>query len=265
MKLFVNLLLLLSVFLLLSGCLVSHSGTVSSGPLLKATDQYTDMAEGKAKSVFVFGFGDLNKENLVMEARRNMYSNRPLKKDEYYSNFSTSVTNKFILAFIHVTKVSVSADLMISTNETADPFSVGFSNKIKTENPVAEPKPAPKKQAEVKSIRGNLVVGDSVYYSNNSKDYRLYKVVSFDKENAMITSCDAERKNLLTPLDGNFFNKNREASGFRTGDFVTAEVINAYNSTVTEEGTILGFDSGYFLVETKNGQYKLPAIKIKHK
>jgi hypothetical protein len=255
----------LSALPLFTGCLVSHSGTVSSGPLLKATDQYTDMAEGKAKSVFVFGFGNLEKENLVMEARRNMYYNRPLKKDEYYSNFSTSVTNKFILAFIHITKVSVSADLMTSTNESGEPFSFGFSNKIKAEHPLAEPKSAPKKQAEVKSVRGDLRVGDSVYYSNNSKDYRLYKVTSFDKENVMITSCDAERKNLLTPLDGNFFNINREALGFKAGDTVTAELINIYNSTVMEDGIILGIDSGFFLVETKSGKYKLTETKIKHK
>jgi hypothetical protein len=258
--------LIVLVIPVLNGCFVLHSGSIGGGSTPGRQDQYVDVANGAAKSVFVFGFGDLDNENLVRDAKLNMYYNRPLKKGEYYSNIATSITNKFIFGFIHVTQVNVSSDVLRMNDSLSEVFSNSFKEKTNVTKISNQPHTNPQTSlVEVKTNDGVVHVGDSVYFAGNSSDYKLYVVSSIGKENVLLLATNPYDKNTLTSKDRNFFIKNQQLNGFGSGDVVIAEIIDTYNSTVFEEGRILGVSSGYILVITKSGFHVLPEVKLKRK
>jgi hypothetical protein len=66
-------------------CHVYRYGNISGSSLLSVKDKYVDIACGEVKTRI--GGEAYSKELLIMEAKANMFKNRPLKKGEYYSNF----------------------------------------------------------------------------------------------------------------------------------------------------------------------------------
>lgn len=243
-----------------------HSGSVSGGPYLSKQDQYVDLAYGESKSIFVFGIGDIKRENLVRSAKLNMFSNRPLQRGEYYTNFTTSITNQFIFGFIHVTIVSVSSDVLKTNDTLSELFSSAFRKQIHSDKFGPENETHfPNARVEDKQDWKALFIGDSVYYASNSRDYKLYVVSSVDKENVLLAATNSGEKNIQTQMKGYFFIKGPEFNGLKGGDAVVAELIDSYNSTVYEDGKVLGVSRGYYLVETKSGFHVLPALKLKKK
>jgi hypothetical protein len=251
---------------ILNGCFVLHSGSIGGGSIPSRQDQYVDVANGAAKSVFVFGIGDLDNENLVRDAKLNMYYNRPLKKGEYYANLTTSISDKFIFGFIHITHVNVSSDVLRMNDTLSEVFSNSFKEKINVKKISKQAQTSRQTSLlEVKTNDGLVHVGDSVYFAANSSDYKLYVVSSIGKENVLLLATNPYDKNTLTSKDRNFFIKSQQVNGFGSGDVVIAEIIDTYNSTVYEEGKIFGVSSGYLLIETKSGFHVLPAVKLKKK
>ncbi len=76
------------------------------------------LAQGTAKSVRILGIGGLSKKALVFEAKKDLYSNFPLKKGQVFANMSVDVTNRFILVY-HETLVTISADIIDFTDASS--------------------------------------------------------------------------------------------------------------------------------------------------
>lgn len=261
--------LIIIVVFLFTSCLVLHSGSVSSGPLLSAQASYVDMAKGKSKSVFMLGFGDLDNEDLVLQAKKNLYLSRPLLKDEYYSNFTTGFTNKYIVfGAVHVCKVTVSADVIKSDPEALQPFGDDFKNKLRppllrTDDSKTAQK-LPEAEAPGRRANGNIIIaGDSVYYSTDSRNYTLFYVSSVEKETVLLIATNKTDKNILVPSEHLFFIKNIELDGFKSDQKVMATIQGSNNSTTSDEGQVMGISNRGILVKTSSGFYVLPSAKLK--
>lgn len=80
-------------------------------------------AIGSSSAKYVLGIGGNNRSALVLEAKKNLYENFPLKQNQNYSNFSVDFKNSFYFLFASQ-KVIVSADIVTinkgsnSQNET---------------------------------------------------------------------------------------------------------------------------------------------------
>jgi hypothetical protein len=250
--------------LLLSSCLVNHTGGISSGPLLNIKDQYVDMVSGKSKSVFIFGFGNLKNDQLILNARKNMYLNRRLALNEYYSNLTTDISRKYIFfPFIQITKVAVSADV-IKTNDSIDSRFGHDFNKIIT--PFVELKNNASEKIKAESLRNGdeLVNGDSVFYSMNSKNCPLYIVSNLDKESVILLSTDLKHKNILVPLNKNtFFIKNSSQGGYKNGSKVAVETFDLYEGKpIKMIGVVFGFSKSYALIKIEDQFYIHPVDKL---
>ncbi len=81
-----NTLLLSFIILMFSQC-ATHTGTISSNYTNKPV-QYVDIAEGIATTSKVLCIGGLSKDALVLEAKKSLMKNRPLKNGEQYLNYT---------------------------------------------------------------------------------------------------------------------------------------------------------------------------------
>jgi hypothetical protein len=258
-----NLLLFFCVFFL-NSCLVFHSGNTTSGSLISVSDQYVDIAKGTAESNTILGLvGDVSNDHLILTAKKEMYSLRPLRKGEYYSNVTCDFAKKVILfGLVYNTRVTVSADVM----KTGDEFASGFSNAYF--NIIRPPVAKAAISEEVKPIarNGNILMnGDSVYYSSNEKKFLLYVATSIDKETVILKPTTRSGENQLVSLNNRFFMKTINFGSFKNGDKIKAELIDVYNATVYEEGLILGSSDSFYLVLTQSGYHVVPETKVRNK
>lgn len=248
------------ICLFLSSCITTHTGAVSSGPLLNANDKYIDIAQGTSKSVFVFGLGDLKKQKLVQYAKTDLYSKRPLKKGEYYSNFTTDVNKNWIFFIVQKIGVTVSADILVTGDTSSFGFGNTFSKKI---TPFV---PTKNKGIVSSDFNGGAIVnGDSVYYSYNSKNYNLYVVSSLDKESAVLISSDPMFKSIMVSVKQNyFFIKKEMGNGIKINDKTTILVLDSFTDRfVEEEGYLMGYTANSALIKTKSGFHVVPIDKLK--
>jgi hypothetical protein len=248
----------------LNSCIVFHSGNTTSGPLLSTNDQYIDIAKGTAESNTILGLvGDVSNDDLILTAKKEMYSLRPLRKGEYYSNITCDFAKKVILfGLVYHTRVTVSADVMKTGEESTSGFSNAYFNIIR---PLVAKAPVPE---AVKPIVRNgymLMNGDSVYYSTNEKKFLLYVATSVDKETVILKPTTRSGENQLVSLNNQFFMKNINWGSFKNGDKIKAELIDVYNTTVYEEGIILGSSDSIYLVLTQSGYHVVPETKMKNR
>jgi len=116
-------------FYLLTSCVATHIGTLSSSSIGK-TVKYEDMACGVSQTNRYFGIGGLSQDALVLEAKRKLIKNRSLMPNEEYANFTIDFKRTY-WPFYTQTKVTLSADVVRFTNDTInDPYSEKYKNKL---------------------------------------------------------------------------------------------------------------------------------------
>jgi hypothetical protein len=248
------------VFLFLSSCITSHNGTVSSGPLIHPSDKYLDISSGFASSVFVLGIGNGSKQQLVNDAKKKLYTKRPLQKGEYYSNFTTDINKKWMFFIVQKIAVSVSADILVTGDTSSYGFGSAFSKKI---TPFV---PAKNKGVVSPDFNGNVIInGDSVYYSYNAKNYNLYVVSSLDNESAVLLSSDPAYKSILVSVKQNyFFIKKDMGNSIKINDKATIAVLDLdAKRFIDEEGLVMGYAGNNALIKTKSGFHVAPTDKLK--
>ncbi len=117
------------LFLVLSSCVSYQSGGLSANET-GANFIYQDVAIGEARSNRFLLFGGMRKDALLLEAKRDLITGRPLGIDEAYTNYTFDFKNSFILGFTR-TKVTVSADVIQYTTEPpVDRYSSTFKDKM---------------------------------------------------------------------------------------------------------------------------------------
>lgn len=100
----------LSVFLF-SNC-ATHMGMMTGNASLSANNfKIVKMINGTATTMKIFGLGGLGKDALVLEAKKNMLQNNPLKEGQALANVTVDFKNSFVL-FVNTEKVTVTADLV---------------------------------------------------------------------------------------------------------------------------------------------------------
>ena len=251
---------LVIAILFLASCITSHNGAVSSGPLIHASDKYIDISSGFSSSIFVFGIGNAKKQQLINDAKKNLYTKRPLQKGEYYSNFTTDINKKWIFFIAQKIDVSVSADILATGDTSSYGFGNAFSKKI---TPFV---PAKNKGVISSDFNGNVIInGDSVYYSYNSKNYNLYTVSSLDKESTVLVSSDPDYKSILVSVKQNyFFIKKDIGYTIKINDKTKISILDSYTEMfVDEEGIVMGYTGNNALIKTKNGFHVVPIDKLK--
>jgi hypothetical protein len=240
---------LIGLVFLVTSCLVTHTGNVSSGPLMNKSDKYSDIGVGTSKSVFVFGIGDLSDEDLVLKAKKNLFFNRPLQEGEYYSNFTTAITDKFFLFVVHTTKVSVSADVLKSNDSDDGVFDKNFKRLINSDFYFKNDK-----EVNSRKIEGNnhfVFPSDSVYYANDSMNYGLYTVSSVYKNVIMLKSAGKPELNKAVSIDGEFFIKNLFVKGLKSGDTLLRDIVKEDLTVESEDVIIMGVSQTRVLARTK--------------
>lgn len=111
-----NILCILFISTLLSSCVVHHSGTISSSSIGKPFS-YSDLAMGVAQTVQPFNLGGNSQDGLVLEAKRELMKNYPLKKNEEYLNFTVNYKRTYYPVLTKV-KVTVTADIVAIQSDT---------------------------------------------------------------------------------------------------------------------------------------------------
>jgi len=251
-----------------SSCLIVHKGNVSSGPLLNINDRYVDIASGEAKSYLVFGIGGYENDVLLLDAKKNLFKNRPLAKNEYYANFTSDISRKYIVfPIVAINKVTLSAEVL-KTNIT-DTNYLFFNDKrvlkIDEINTVDNTNLEKIGNVELNTKRRKEInTGDSVYfYSMSLKKFNLYVATEIDKENVMLKPIDKTIKNVLTSLNNTFYYKNIEFNNLKYGDKVSIEIEDDTRfANKIYEGKVLGIGKKTILVQTNEGNYYSAEPKV---
>lgn len=96
---------------LFSSC-ATHWGMMSGNASLSSNNfKMVKMASGTASTLKVFGLGGLAKNALVLNAKKDMLQNNPLKDGQALANVTVDFKNSFIF-FINTEKVTVTADIV---------------------------------------------------------------------------------------------------------------------------------------------------------
>jgi hypothetical protein len=85
-----------------------HTGNVSTGSNIDCPLMY--IATGTASSTRVLGLGGIDKDELIVDAKKDLYRKYPYSKGVKLSNFSVDFKNTYVF-IVHTTKVTVSADV----------------------------------------------------------------------------------------------------------------------------------------------------------
>ncbi|MCC5918038.1 MAG: hypothetical protein JJU02_12010 [Cryomorphaceae bacterium] len=109
-------LLLLLVFFSLQTCTISHNVQIGSGPE-DAHHVYADLAIGYSSWFRILGLFENGEELLMANAKRNMMINRPLKKGEYYTNYTVDFRT-IAFPFVLEKRVVMTADVVRITDST---------------------------------------------------------------------------------------------------------------------------------------------------
>lgn len=97
---------------LISNSCATHWGTMNGSASLSSNNfKIVKMASGTASTKKIFGFGGLAKDALVLEAKKELMQNYPLKEGQALANVTVDFKNSFMF-FVNTNKVTVTADVV---------------------------------------------------------------------------------------------------------------------------------------------------------
>lgn len=231
----------LLLFMLLNSCVSYQSGGLNSSSA-GTNYVYTDIAIGEARANRVFNLGGMNKDALLLEAKRQMITSRPLQANEEYINFTFDVKRSFIL-WLDRTKVTVSADVILHTNSTPEErFTENYKAKVFLASKSDTLFQIGDSVRTEKGISGIILQN---YATNKCKV--LYK----NEKGALKTK--QINKALLYNLRGNW-------KDFEVGDEIK---YTEKFETLPFTGTIIGIGQAHLLFRTSSGDvYRTPYKRI---
>ncbi len=121
----------------LSSCSAAYMGITTGGASLSSNNfKIVRMTTGTASVRSILGFGVMGKDALVLEAKKNLLQNNPLKEKEALANVTVDFKNSYVL-IVHTQKVTVSADIVEFIEQTSNkPSTKILNNKIIDNNSV---------------------------------------------------------------------------------------------------------------------------------
>lgn len=121
-----KLLLILSISACLSSC-AFHYGSIGSSSSSEDL-YYHDIALGFSQTKQFFNIGGNAKDALVLQAKKNLAANRPLKPGERYANYVVDFKVKYV-PFLRHLECTVSADVVSESDGKLEPFSELYIRK----------------------------------------------------------------------------------------------------------------------------------------
>jgi len=117
------------IIALLSSC-ASHVGVMTGNASISdANFNVVGLAVGSAKTQHIMGIGGLGKDALILEAKRNLYLNYPLKKGQALANVTVDI-KRSAFPFVFKTMATVSADVIDFNALPSDSSFIAFKNSI---------------------------------------------------------------------------------------------------------------------------------------
>lgn len=133
--------------------------------------RYEDIAVGVVQTTTFFGIGGVNKDALVLEAKRKLIASRPLTTNEEYANFTLDFKRTLFLSFSR-TKVTMSADVVRYISDNAnDSIKDVYSDAYKA------------KLLGQKTVSGIFNIGDSILYNLENNHLYYGQILAFEKNN----------------------------------------------------------------------------------
>lgn len=125
----------------LSSCSAFYIGTTTGGASISSRNfKMVGMATGTASVRSILGIGGMGKEALVLEAKKNLLQNNPIKEGQVIANVTVDFKSSSVL-IVNTQKVTVSADI-IEFTKSSTRKSVPMEKKA-TESPANKVKSTP--------------------------------------------------------------------------------------------------------------------------
>ncbi|UTW66916.1 hypothetical protein KFE94_02025 [bacterium SCSIO 12643] len=106
-----NLLLINLLALIMSSC-AFHTGMMTGNASIANNNfRVAGIIDGQASTTHILGIGGLSKSALVLEAKKDMLTNYPLRKGQALANVTVDIKKTFVL-FYEKTLITVSADVI---------------------------------------------------------------------------------------------------------------------------------------------------------
>lgn len=107
-----KLIIAIAVLGLLTSSCATHFGMMAGSASLSSNNfKVVKMASGHAKTTKFFGIGGLGKEALVLDAKKDLLQNNPLRDGQALSNVTVDFKNSFVF-FVMTVNVTVAADIV---------------------------------------------------------------------------------------------------------------------------------------------------------
>lgn len=216
-----------------------HSGSISSTPVPDNVT-YEDIAIGVSQAGKLFGIGGVSQDALVFEAKRQLYYQRPLGRNESYANFTIDF-KKTVVLFYSRTKVTVTADVIQQHDFPVDSvYSVRYQGKIQ----------------QGVLINAFFNVGDSVVDKSASKGV-IVSVEDSEKVRITVQNKAGKLKSKVVSIY-DIYKNNTTYNELKIGDKIR---------TTEDSGTIvyLGLKALLYLDEESGNIYSADYTEIKKK
>lgn len=117
-----------------SSCAI-HVGTITGDAYISSNNfKMVGMADGTAITTKIFGIGGLGIDALVLEAKKDLLQNNPLREGQALANVSLDFKNSYVL-FVNKQKATVAADIIEFYEQTPSQKNAKMSDNI---NPVVK-------------------------------------------------------------------------------------------------------------------------------
>lgn len=206
-----------------------HGGNVTNSTVISDPNfTIVGLATGSATTTHVFSIGGLDKDAIVLEAKRNMYTRYPLQAGQAYGNVVLDFKTGYYIIFRKMT-CTISADI------------VDFNKIPKTVKAPAAMQPEKKKRTTIKGVNAQIPdtpysIGEDVIYKEVYKMAKAAKIIDAKPSRIKIRYTNNSGNSVESTVSDKYIYKALKDS--------TAPFINAFHQVE---------DSVYFrLANTKN-------------
>ena len=236
--------LFITISVIISSC-AFHSGMMTANLPSDFNQEIVRKAEGQATAVYVLGIGGLDHKHLVTDAKKNLYSNHPLKDGEAYANLVVD-QRLFPFLVVNVNQIFVTADIVVDPKVDNDSLQYYF-----------EP---PLNEKGIRMLSGDgiwIKANDEVTVTNGSLSEKGRVVKIMGRKKVLVYSPTlGERKYGLKKV---FLHG--ENIRFRDVDFAVGETAPIEFQGMTRNASVIGINRDYLLLKTSAPE---TGVKYKH-
>ncbi len=227
----------LLIIVFTSSCAFHQGMMTGSASISNGKFSIVDFATGTATTKQIFGIGGLNSDALVLEAKRNLYINHPLKRGQALANLTVDFKREFYF-IIFKTRVTITAEVVDFNLAPTDQAFEQINKKIIRSMPT--------------NLR-NFNIGEIILITlnDNRKDARIigFKnetvIVQYNSNNNLLKT---KKLNLNKIFKTKISSKNIELYGYQINQVVQFETDNF----IKKEGKIVGLNNTHAWVEYQN-------------